>query len=192
MPKLYVVRHGQTDWNAAQRLQGQADTPLNDIGRQQAARNGKALAAELGPRPDIDFFASPLTRARQTMHIIRRELDLDENGYAVDPRLMEVSFGIWQGKTWDEVGAHHPTAATERHERPWTYTPPQGESYADLSVRALEWHAEVTRDAVVVTHGGVLRVLRMPLADIPEDDVLSLRVPQDKVLVLTESEFGWI
>ena len=74
---LYFVRHGETDWNLAQRYQGQRDIPLNATGRAQAARNGRALAQMLGHRAAaLDYVASPLGRARETMEIMRREMGL--------------------------------------------------------------------------------------------------------------------
>ena len=75
MPELYISRHGQTDWNAEGRLQGQVEVPLNDTGRAQARRNGRHLLELLGARAkDFAFLASPLGRASETMRIIRSEL----------------------------------------------------------------------------------------------------------------------
>ena len=96
---LYVVRHGETDWNAALRLQGQTDVPLNDRGRGQAARNGRALREILSAQPDLQFISSPLLRTVETMDIMRRELALPAKAYPTDARLKEIAFGIWEGKT---------------------------------------------------------------------------------------------
>ena len=77
-PELFICRHGQTDWNAEGRLQGQVEVPLNDTGRAQARRNGRHLLELLGDRAkDFAFLASPLGRASETMRIIRLELGLD-------------------------------------------------------------------------------------------------------------------
>ena len=74
---LYFIRHGETDWNAVQRYQGQTDIPLNDKGRAQAARNGRTLISRLGPAAaTLDYVASPLSRASETMAIVRREMGL--------------------------------------------------------------------------------------------------------------------
>ena len=90
---LYYVRHGETDWNVAQRYQGQRDIPLNTKGRTQAARNGRTLLEKLGPEAEaLDFVASPLARARETMEIARREMGLAPHVYRVDTRLSEINY----------------------------------------------------------------------------------------------------
>ena len=62
---IYMIRHGQTDWNADERLQGQQDIALNDLGRSQATRNGETLVARLGSAASYDFVSSPLSRTRE-------------------------------------------------------------------------------------------------------------------------------
>ncbi|HZL86046.1 MAG TPA: histidine phosphatase family protein, partial [Candidatus Krumholzibacteria bacterium] len=98
---LYFVRHGETDWNRAQRYQGQRDIPLNATGRAQAGRNGRALALALGGNAGaLDYVASPLVRARETMEIMRREIGLARDGYRSDDRLREIHYGHWEGELW--------------------------------------------------------------------------------------------
>ena len=102
----YMIRHGQTAWNAEGRLQGQKDIPLNDTGRAQAAGNGRALKAILRDTvSDFDFVASPLGRTRETMELLRGAMGLDPSAYRTDPRLVEVSFGDWEGHTLPELTA---------------------------------------------------------------------------------------
>jgi broad specificity phosphatase PhoE len=164
-PILYFLRHGETDWNAERRLQGQHDIPLNVLGRSQAVCCGGILAAELariGRAADsFDFVASPLSRARVTMELARGALGLDPSAYRTDPRLMELSFGEWEGFTYDELKTHDPEnlLIAARDQKKWTFLPPGGESYLQLLARVAEWHGEIERDTVVVAHGGVCRVL---------------------------------
>ena len=101
---IYFVRHGQTDWNAARRMQGQIDIPLNDTGRGQARRNGTMLKEMLAHRTaDLHFVASPLSRASETMQIMREALALPRDPFAKDPRLMEMrSHDYLAGKHEDE------------------------------------------------------------------------------------------
>jgi broad specificity phosphatase PhoE len=181
---LYVVRHGETDWNAALRLQGQTDIPLNNKGRGQAARNGVALQAVLAAQPDLDFISSPLVRTLETMDIIRRELDLVPKGYPTDDRLKEIAFGIWEGKTWADIDTFTDHAGRRRDDNPYQWRPEGGESYAQLSDRVAGWLQTVTRSSIVVTHGGVTRVLRGQVLGLDPAKIAELPVPQDKILVL--------
>jgi broad specificity phosphatase PhoE len=74
---IYFIRHGETDWNKIQRYQGQTDIPLNDTGRAQAARNGRVLGEVIGAgKAQVDFVASPLERATETMEIVRANMGL--------------------------------------------------------------------------------------------------------------------
>jgi probable phosphoglycerate mutase len=165
MPKFYFMRHGETDWNADARLQGQQDIPLNARGRAQGVRCGEImrdLLARAGRKPDeFAFIASPLGRARDTMELMRRGIGLPPEGYALEPRLAELSFGEWEGFTYADLrklpGGGRVIAERERDK--WNFVPPGGESYADLLVRVKAWQQSVTGDAIVVSHGGVLRTL---------------------------------
>jgi probable phosphoglycerate mutase len=164
-PLLYFVRHGETDWNVERRLQGQHDIPLNALGHKQALHCGELLRALFdcdGRAPDaFDFVASPLTRARVSMELMRGALGLDPHRYRVDARLAELSFGRWEGFTFAQLKASEAdrrALGTREHDK-WSFTPPGGESYADLLVRVREWHATVAGDTVVVAHGGVARTL---------------------------------
>jgi broad specificity phosphatase PhoE len=161
--KLYFVRHGETDWNAERRLQGRRDIPLNALGRKQAARSGELLANLLaisGATPQqFAFTASPLSRARETMEIMRAELGVPPQDYAIDARLAELSFGKWEGLTYKEVRALDRSVLATRERDKWNFQPPGGESYAQLLVRVREWHDGMTGDAIIAAHGGVARAL---------------------------------
>src|SRR5262245_48828367 len=121
MPLLYYIRHGETDWNAESRLQGQRDIPINANGRAQARQCGEILRDLIG-REDgrFDFVASPLGRARETMEIARATLQLDPRAYRIDERLKEISFGEWEGFTLDEVRRTSPEAIAARERDKWT------------------------------------------------------------------------
>jgi broad specificity phosphatase PhoE len=164
-PLFYFMRHGETDWNVEGRLQGQHDIPLNKVGYGQASACGEImrdlLEREGRDAASFDYVASPLTRARKTMELVRAGLGLDAAGYRTDARLAELSFGRWEGLTFAELkreaGAVR-ALATREHDK-WGFRPPAGESYADLLVRVQEWHATVARDTIAVAHGGVARTL---------------------------------
>lgn len=189
---LYFIRHGETDWNAIRRYQGQTDTPLNDRGRGQAARNGQALAGLLKPHDGLRFVASPLQRTSDTMRIVRRELQLEAEDFLRDDRLKEINFGHWEGLVWDELPTLDPIEFQARLANPYRWRPRGGESYEDLAERVRSFLEEIDRDTVVVSHGGVSRVVRGHVLGLPWDEVPLLEVPQDKVLVLRRGQQTWI
>jgi probable phosphoglycerate mutase len=180
---LYFVRHGETDWNRAGRYQGQRDIPINGTGQAQAARNGRVLAEVLGGGATaLDYVASPLSRARETMEIVRNQLRLPPFDYRTDNRLCEIHYGHWQGRLWEELPHTDPEGYAARLADPWNWQPVGGESYRMLSERVALWLAEMTRDAVVVAHGGVSKVLRGLVLQLGAAEIARLGVPQDKVL----------
>ncbi len=190
---LYFIRHGETDWNLAQRYQGQQDIPLNATGRSQAARNGRTLAQALGSNATaFDYVASPLVRARETMEIMRREMGLPLDGYRTDDRLREIHYGHWEGELWDELKVKDPHGFAQREADRWGWQPRGGESYRALSERVAAWLADVDRDVVVVAHGGVMRVLRGLVQALEPGEIFRLDVPQDKVLVFEAGSVRWL
>ena len=189
---VYFIRHGETDWNVAGRMQGRADIPLNAKGCEQAARNGLTLKAVLADSGALDFIASPMVRARKTMQIIRQELSLPADGARLDDRLAELSFGDFEGKTWAEVTAVYPDEMTTRKAGIWDYRPPGGESYGDLQARIRPVFQSLTRDTIMVAHGGVMRCLEQAIRDYPKGNILKLDVPQDKIMVVADGKIGWV
>ncbi|TJW32810.1 MAG: histidine phosphatase family protein, partial [Mesorhizobium sp.] len=123
-PIVYIVRHGQTKWNAEYRLQGQADIDLDALGREQATRNGQRLTELVRNPEDFDFVASPMRRTRQTMERLRAGMKLDPHAYRTEPRLVEMSFGDWQGFTIAELEARHPGSTGQRRFDKWDFQPP--------------------------------------------------------------------
>ena len=162
-PILYFARHGETDWNLERRLQGQHDIPLNALGRVQASRCGEILRGLLSrtgrPAAEFDYLSSPLDRARETMELMRAALGLDPGQYRTDARLMEMSFGRWEGFTFAELQAREAAALAARERDKWGFVLPGGESYAQLQVRVRAWYEGIECDTVVAAHGGVCRAL---------------------------------
>jgi len=150
MQQLTLIRHGLTKWNEDGRFQGHSDIPLSAEGRAQAERLELYLRAL-----DIDkVFASPLRRARETAAIA-----FPAHTATVDPRLMELDFGEFEGHTLVE---------NQRHPR-WEWwsadsfgrRAPGGESYSDLRERTVAWFQELTdvTHAAAVTHSGAIQML---------------------------------
>lgn len=189
---LYIVRHGETDWNRDRRYQGQCDIPLNVVGRAQALRNGETLRAHLPALATIDFISSPLGRARETMEIVRAALALDPQAYAIDERLKELSYGSWEGQLQDELPRIDPDGWTARQRDPYRWRPSGGESYADLMQRTAAWSSSLVRDTLVAAHGGVMRTVQAFICGLDPDRVPTLDAPQDKVLVLRDGGMTWL
>jgi probable phosphoglycerate mutase len=155
--EFYLVRHGETDWNAQARWQGHTDIPLNALGRAQAI----GVAELLRPFGPVAVVASDLSRAHETARIVAAELSIWV-AY-LDPGLRERSFGCFEGLTREDCERIHPRAwrkwVADRH------PPPGAETHEALRARvvdAMRRAAEELREegpAVVVTHGGALRAI---------------------------------
>jgi probable phosphoglycerate mutase len=190
---LYLVRHGETDWNAEGRLQGQRDVPLNALGLVQADEAGRRLAALAPDLAALDWVVSPLSRARVTAERARAAAGLEPTRYRTDARLKELSFGQWEGLTWRELRLRDPRAAAARTRDKWGYVPPGGESYAMLTQRVAPVLAELTgdADAVLVSHGGVARAIIAQLKLVPREQAPSIDIWQGRVLVVDGSGYRW-
>ena len=196
--RILFIRHGETDYNAEGRLQGQRDIPLNGKGREQARAVGRTLAKLL--RPELDrleaagaFRASPLHRVRQTLELARAEMGFEPTRYELNEGLLELTFGDWEGLTWPEVAARDPAGAAARERDKWRFTPPNGESYATLAERISVWLSQQNSDLFVASHGGVARALMYLLAGVDEHKAPSANIYQGRALVFAPGErFRWV
>ena len=156
--RLLLVRHGETDWNAAGRIQGCTDTPLNARGRAQAA----ALAEKLRSSEERAeaLYTSPLRRARETAAIVGAELALEPETVEA---LREISFGVWEGCSWEEIQRRWPREFAWCEGDRLRRSPPGGESYGQLMERALPAVEAIRRapggTAVAICHSAVIRAV---------------------------------
>jgi len=151
---LLLARHGETDWNRDQRWQGHSDTPLNELGREQARELADSLDG-------IDaVYSSDLARASETAEIVAAQLGLEVH---VDDRLRERSFGAWEGLTMEEIERRY----EEAHGR-WRAGESHGaddaEAFEAFAARVHSFLDEVLRrhpdeTVLVVGHGGSIRVI---------------------------------
>jgi broad specificity phosphatase PhoE len=187
MPVLYFIRHGETDFNVAQRLQGRSETRLNARGRSQGREYAGVLRAlferDRHQPSDYAYVSSPLLRARETMKLLRSELGLDPKAYAIDERLAEISYGEWEGFTLAEIQARDPGVLQRREQDKWYFRPPGGESYREVAERVAAWYATVTRDTVLAAHGGVARALMANFHILPEEEATHADILQGAVYV---------
>lgn len=164
---LILLRHGQTEWNAADRMQGQIDTDLTELGRRQA----KEAARELVSHNAIAIISSDLRRAFETASALADHTSLE---VVPDPRLRETDLGDWEGLTHLEVDADYP-GARQAWRLDATYRPPNGESKLEVGARSLPVVRELLvdrqdwpgRTIILVAHGGLIAGLTAALLDLP-------------------------
>ncbi len=153
-PKIWFLRHGQTEWNKAFRLQGQLDSPLTEQGKADAARQAGLIAPVLAQTPDI--YVSPLGRTRQTA-----EIALNGAPYQTDDRLMEIHAGAWQGRHRSDIMADHPEWAQTRPSALEIYQAAEaGEGLDAFRARITGFLDDLTGPTVIVAHGLLGQVLR--------------------------------
>lgn len=164
--KIYMIRHGETDWNKMRKLQGQVDIPLNEFGRHLAVETAHALK-------DISFdivYTSPLKRAKETAELVIGERDIP---IIEDKRIMEMGFGEFEGLCCREEGWNIPDPDFRFFfNAPEKYNPPKGgESFGQVSERLNEFMKELysnpelyDKTVLVSTHGaalcGILRLMK--------------------------------
>ena len=191
-PTIYFIRHGETDWNVEGRLQGQRDIPLNDVGRVQAEEAGRRLRGLVERCEDLDYVASPMGRTRETMERLRQAIGLYPDHYRLDGRLVELTFGAWEGMTWKEVRKAEPQAAAMRERDKWNYVPPGGgESYAMLALRVGPILDDIARETVIVAHGGVARAFLAVACGVSTRHAASIDIWQGKILVIEGRNHRW-
>ena len=150
MKKFYFIRHGESEFNVARRYAGTTDTPLTDLGREQAKKTGQTMRAD-GIHIDA-IISSPLSRALDTAKIVAMEIGYPEDKIIIDKRVIERNFGKLEGKQWspDHTDAYKKSQG--------------GESETDLVTRmrpALDWIEGLPYDNIlVVSHGATGRALR--------------------------------
>lgn len=189
MSTIWLVRHGETEWNRARRYQGRKDSALTPEGRLQALRIAALLAHEL-PRPrDLVLVSSPLGRAVATARIIGAALDLR---VTTDARLAELTLGEWDGLDDAEIEAGYPGARDGATRWDWYFRAPGGESYEAAAARLGDWLASVTRPTVAVAHGLAGRILRGLYSGLERDASLQLHSPQDGVFRLDAGHIEYL
>lgn len=173
----FIARHGETVFNAAKRLQGEAPhTPLTRAGFAQADEMGRALRAELGAKPNLTLWASPTGRALQTLAVIAEHLEIDWHDTSTDSRLIEIGMGSWGGRYYADVIAgfgpvFDPVSGLLR-------SAPDGELYPAIADRVSGWLDDTVDhdgDRLVIMHGISSRVLRGVMTGV--DDIAGFDAP---------------
>lgn len=186
---IYLIRHGQTEFNLIGRFQGGLDSPLTRLGAEQARAVGRRLA-DLA-EPTTPMVCSPLGRTRETARLIRETAGLI-GPLTFDARIAEITIGAWDGLTDEDIEMAYPGARDGLGRWEWHFHAPRGETYEQFSGRLAEWLGEaLARDEplIAVSHGGCSRVLRGLAAGLPRSEFLKLQVPQDSIFLLRA---GWV
>jgi broad specificity phosphatase PhoE len=181
MNEIYLIRHGETEWNAQGRFQGKLDSALTETGVKQAEAIGRCLA---GLDLSLDaFVSSPLGRTRQTAAIIAGSAHLP--AAQCDDRLAEVSLGSWDGLTHFDIDAQWPGLLDGSTPFDWFFRSPDGETYDSAFQRAECWLEERQGVTLAVSHGLISRIIRGAYGGLSRTDALSLPVPQDVIWKLS-------
>lgn len=184
-PQIFFARHGETDWNRERRYQGTMDIPLNKLGQGQADAIGPLLVDMLAANnvdpTNIDWYASPLSRASETMVRMRKAFDMELPEVRYDDRLKEISFGVMEGKLHSELEKDLGVPAGQRAGEYWGYRPPEGESYDDVTARMMSFASDLTGTSVIVAHGGILRAVRYLVENAPRAELVNWPPPQGAI-----------
>jgi alpha-ribazole phosphatase len=189
---IIFVRHGETEGNRLKQYIGRTDLPLNERGREQANELAAKLAWELAGKRVDRVFHSPSLRTRQTAEILLTGLALPIHP---DPRLLELDFGAWDGKTYAEIEALDRARLWAWYDDPWSVTPPGGECLRELDVRLAAWVEHVMQNhrgetLLVVTHGGPIRWFLARYIERDPAQFAALQVPTASALHCQLSAHG--
>lgn len=187
--RLCIVRHGETDWNAGKRIQGQIDVPLSALGHAQARATANSLVSE----GFAALYSSDLARARQTAEATAHLAHLPLN---LLPGLRERHYGVFQGLTYDEAESHHPGDYARHKSRDPHFVPAGGESLLDLAARLDDTLADIVRRhaggaVVIFTHGGVLDILHRQATGKPLDTPRDFAIPNCGINWIEVSGGSW-
>ena len=183
MTKLILIRHGRTLWNSSGKFQGQSDIELSQEGISQAEK-----LAENFPVTHIDrVYSSNLKRAYITGEIIAKKFNVP---IIKDKRLCEVSFGSWEGLTYDEIHEKWPNEIETMFSTPDVLTMPEGESFAQVQKRVVEALLDIVNkhpdETIAITaHGGILRTLLAYALHMPLRYIWTLRQDNTAVNIVT-------
>jgi probable phosphoglycerate mutase len=178
-PTIFLVRHGRTEWNATGRYQGRLDSPLTDRGLAQAEAYGQLLAA-YGLTEPVACHVSPLGRARATAALMARSLSLALRN---EPRIVEVSIGVWDGMSEYEIDAEYPKLR-DGAGRAWYFRAPGGETLEAARARAADWLADINDTTIAVTHGVIGRIIRGTYLGLADGPMMDLTSGEDRMYML--------
>lgn len=186
--KLFLTRHGQTDWNIARRYQGHSDTALNQVGIRQA----ELLAQRLSRETIHAIYTSDLSRALDTAHTVH-SLQETANAIITDKRWRELSFGDWEGMTYEEMSAHSPELFEAWMKDSLTISTPNGETHRQLAERVQAAFDDIKskhkdETVLIVGHSGSMQTLLSLTLGVDLSRYWQFRISQASLSELTVYE----
>ncbi len=182
--RIFVLRHGETEFNADKKLQGHCNSSLTSKGSDQARRVGTTLKQYVENR-SFRVYSSTLGRALQTSQIVCEELNYSYENLNKDPRLKEFSLGEWEQRTIPSLEQEVPNLLAQND---WYLQAPNCETYESVRERLSSWLSDVTHDEdiVVVSHGLTGIVLRGLLLGMDYTQVWQQDLPQDAFFIIED------
>ena len=193
LPKIeiYLIRHGETEWNRSGHYQGQLDSRLTKNGEQQARAVGHLAREIYMTRGQMPFYCSPLGRCRQTAALLCKTGGIRAENIIYDPRIQELNCGHWQTWTREEVKERWPDEVSHYVSDRWNYRiPGGGENGPMLLARANSWLKTLPTAGpiFVVSHGMIGRFIRGLCGNLKPEEILSLEVPQGVIYHLCDGQ----
>ncbi len=182
--QLILMRHGETDWNSTGRYLGHTDMPLSEKGLRQAEQASSRIK-ELDPTV---IYSSDLSRAIQTAETINKSLQLP---LILDNRLREINFGSWEGKSYEELSIEEKIISNKWFKNPQEVRPSKGEHFYEFKSRILSFIHDVQKKdlckkkIMVVTHGGVIRVIISHYLSMPTTKISNLVIAPASINIIT-------
>lgn len=182
--RIFVLRHGETEFNADKKLQGHCNSSLTSKGSDQARRVGTTLKQYVENRP-LRVYSSTLGRALQTSQIVCEELNYSYENLNKEPRLKEFSLGEWEQRTIPSLEQEIPNLLAQND---WYLQAPNCETYESVRERLSSWLSDVAHDEdiVVVSHGLTGIVLRGLLLGMDYTQVWQQDLPQDAFFIIED------
>jgi len=180
---IYLLRHGQTNYNHEGRMQGQLESQLTELGMAQAQAMADLLKEQITDLAGWRLLASPLKRTRQSAAIVGATLGLEVE---IEPALIEVGCGAWENRLYADLAKEHPDAFASRD---WFFRAPEGERFEDVDGRVRPWlaaQAPEPRKLIAVAHGVSGSLLRGAYLGLSREETLAQDVPQDAIFRLAE------
>ena len=191
MTTLILVRHGESEWNRAGRIQGQVNSPLTDLGINQAKEIRDYLSGIL-LNQELEIYTSPLDRALQTAEIIAQGIDYPSRKIIIEERLNDFNLGEISGTFgWDKVAEIFPEQAQLRLQDPMRFHPSGGESGAEFEARLRSLLEDLKDDGtlkLMVSHGIVNKFIRGILKNLSGKEMVELGESQNTIYRLEQGE----